>query len=355
MRIIERYLAGAVIGGTLLTLAVLLPLLGVILLADDLDAIGTAHYGLTEALLVMTLRLPRYAYQLFPIVTLIGALIGLGTLASRSELVALRAAGMSIWQIVRAGLLGGAVLALVAVLLGEVIAPLTEQYATTLRRTALAETPTPTSDGLWAVADGAYVNIRELRSGTEARDILIYQVDTATGTLITTHAAAAQYHAGGWQLTDIARSRVSAAGVTVERLAQMRWESLLNPELLKIVIADPQLLPVWALYRYIRFMMLNQQDTSRYAVVFWGKVVHPLLTLSMILLATPLLLGSSRSTGMGRRLFIGILIGIFYYVISRTLAYLALLFGMNPFLAAMIPPLLFISSALLLLKRISER
>jgi lipopolysaccharide export system permease protein len=354
VRIIERYLAGAVIGGTAVTLAVLVPLLGVILLADDLESIGTADYGLTEAVLVMALRLPRYAYQLFPIATLIGALIGLGTLASRSELVALRAAGVSVWQIVRAGLLGGAVLALVAVLLGEVIAPLTEQHGAALRREALSTAATPLpSDGFWAVAAGAYVNIRAIRAGTELSDISIYQVDTTAGTVLVTHAAAAQYQDGRWQLTDVARSRVSAAGVTVERSARAEWTSELEPALLKIVSADPQLLPVWALYRYIQFMTLNQQDASRYAVVFWGKVVHPLLTLSMILLATPLLLGSSRSTGMGRRLFIGILVGILYYLMSRTLAYLALLFGMNPFLAAIVPPLLFIAGAVVLLKRIN--
>lgn len=49
MIILERYLARAVIGGTLLTLAVLLPLLGFFILAEEMDAIGVAGYGLTHA------------------------------------------------------------------------------------------------------------------------------------------------------------------------------------------------------------------------------------------------------------------------------------------------------------------
>ena len=353
MKILDRYLAWAVIGGTLLTLGVLLPLLGVVILADELDAIGVERYGLAEALLFMLLSLPRYAYQIFPIATLIGALIGLGSLASRSELVAMRAAGISVWRIVRAGLLGGLLLAMIAVLLGEVLAPLAEQRGVELRRQALSgDVAQRTPDGFWAIDDGSYVNIREIRSGTSLRDIFIYRVDPAQGTLIATHAVGANYRDGQWVLEEIARSHVSAAGVEVERIAHAGWDSMLDPGLLKVVVADPHALPVWGLYKYIRFMSINKQDSGIYEVAFWGKVVHPVLTLSMILIATPLLLGSSRSTGMGRRILAGVLVGILYYLVSRTFAYLALLFGMNPFLAAIAPPLLFISGALLLLRRV---
>jgi hypothetical protein len=106
---------------------VLLPLLGFFILADEIDAVGVDGYGLADALVFMALSLPRYAYQVFPIATLIGALIGLGALASRSELVAMRAAGFSVARIIRAGLLGGVLLAALAVVVGEVIAPVAEQ------------------------------------------------------------------------------------------------------------------------------------------------------------------------------------------------------------------------------------
>ncbi len=353
MRILDRYLAWAVIGGTLLTLAGLLPLIGVFILADQIDSIGVEQYGLGDAFLFMLLSLPRYAYQIFPIATLIGALLGLGALASRSELVAMRAAGLSVAQIVRAALLGGLVLAVAAVLLGEVLAPLTEQRGIELRRQALSgEVAQRTPDGFWAIDDGSYVNIREIRSGTNLSDIYIYQVDATQGTLVATHAEGANYRDGRWVLEGIARSRVSSAGVTVERIDRAGWDSMLDPSLLKVVVANPHALPIWGLYKYIRFMWINKQDAGTYEVAFWGKVLHPVLTLSMILVAIPLLLGSSRSAGMGRRMFAGVLVGILYYLLSRTFSYLALLFGMNPFLAAIAPPALFIGAALILLRRV---
>jgi lipopolysaccharide export system permease protein len=353
MRILDRYLAWAVMSGTLLTLAGLLPLMGVFILSDELDAIGTERYGLIEAMLFTLLSLPRYLYQLFPIATLIGALIGLGALASHSELVAMRAAGISVGRLVRSAMLGGLVLAIIAVVLGELVAPVAEQRGVELRRQALSgDVAQLTPYGFWAIDDGAYVNIREVRSGTSLRDIRIYRVDAAEGTLEESHAEGARYENGRWLLEGIALSRVDGEGVRVERVEQAEWDSMLDPGLLKVVVADPRALPVWGLYKYIRFMSVNKQDASAYEIAFWGKVLHPVLTLSMILIAIPMLLGSSRSTGMGRRMLAGILVGLVYYLVSRTFAYLALLFGMNAFLAAIAPPVLFIGAAMLLLRRV---
>ncbi len=353
MRILDRYLAGAVISGTLLTLAVLLPLLGFFLLADEMEQVGVASYRFLDALVVMGLSLPRYAYQIFPIATLIGALVGLGALASRSELVAMRAAGVSVGRIVGSGLLGGLLLAALAVVIGEVVAPVTEQRGMELRRTALSgDVAQQTPYGFWAVDEGAYVNIREIQSGTSLKDIFIYRADSAAGTLVATHAERARYVDGQWVLEGIARSRAGPDGVEVERIPSSGWSSMIDPGLLKLVVVDPKMLPAWGLWRYIRFMTINEQDATAYEVVFWGKVVHPLLTLSMILVSVPILLASARSRGIGSRIFAGVLVGILYYLVSRTFTYMALLFELSPLAAALAPPLLFIAAASLLLRRV---
>lgn len=352
-RILDRYLAGAVILGTLLTLGVLLPLLGLFILASELEQVGEAGYRFQEALLFMLLSLPSLAYQVFPIATLIGALLGLGALANRSELVAMRAAGVSVGRIAGAGLMGGAILAAGAVLVGEVVAPVAQQRGIELKRASLSgEVTQRTGFGFWALDQGTYVNIREILSGTSLRDIFIYQPDNAAGTLIATHADGARYRDGQWVLEGISRSRVSQTGVQVERLPNAGWSSLLNPGILEVVVVDPRILPVWGLWKYIRFMDVNKQDASNYEVIFWGRVVYPLLTLSMVLVAIPILLGSARSSGAGVRAFFAVLVGILYYLTSRTFSYLALLYGLSPLAAALAPPLLFIGAAMLLLRRV---
>jgi lipopolysaccharide export system permease protein len=229
LRILDRYLAGAVIGGTLLTLAVLLPLLAFFILADEMDAVGTNDYSLARAMLFVAMTLPRYTYQLFPIATLIGALVGLGTLAGRSELVAMRAAGFAISRIVLGAMIGGLALAVVAVALGEGLAPAAEQRALALRELAQTGDVMQVTDyGLWARDGDTFVNIRHVEPGALLRDIYIYRVD-GTELRSATHARAATYRDGGWVLQDIQRSLITRDGVQVEHIDETGWNSLLNP------------------------------------------------------------------------------------------------------------------------------
>lgn len=353
MKILDRYLAGAVITGTGVTLAVLLPLLGFFLLADEMDEVGEANYTFGAAVLFVTLSLPRYAYQVFPIATLIGALVGLGTLASRSELVAMRAAGVSISRIVAAALKAGLLLALIAFALGEGLAPIAEQRALEGRAAAKADQVTlKTPYGFWARDGSSYVNIREIQPGGTLRGIEIYEVSEDQRLALAIRAGEARYVGGRWVLRDIARSQVSPDGVEVTRVALAGWDSVLDPGLLDVVVVEPHVLPVWTLMRYVRFMTESAQDAGRYEVVLWGKVVHPFLIVAMIFLAIPILFGSARSSGTGLRILAGVMVGIGFYLVSRTFTYLSLLYDLSPMLAAMTPPLLFMLGAAWVLRRV---
>lgn len=352
MRILDRYLAGAVLGGTALTFAVLVPLLALFVLADEIDRVGSNGYGLRDAFLFVTFSLPRYVYQVFPIATLIGALAGLGQLASRSELVAMRAAGLSIGRIVRGAMVGGLILAGLAVVTGELIAPYAEQRALAVRATAQAGDAMQISPrGLWARDGDAFINVRDLERGAVLADISIFEIDN--GRLqFATHADEAQYRDGHWVLTGIRRSRISPDGVTVEHLERARWDSLLNPRLLEVIVVEPHALSLWGLYRYLRYIEQTEQDAGAHEVAFWGKLAQPLLILAMIFVAIPILLGSARTTGTGIKLFIGIVIGILFYLVSRTFTYLALLYGLSPAVAAFAPLALFAMGAWALLRRV---
>jgi lipopolysaccharide export system permease protein len=353
VKILDRYLAGAVVTGTLVTLAVVLPLLGFFLLADEMDEVGENGYLFADAALFVTLVLPRYAYQAFPIATLIGALVGLGSLASRSELVAMRAAGISIGRIVYGAMKGGALLALVAVAVGEGVAPIAEQKALQWRSQAQSGQVTlKTEYGFWARDGSAYINILEILSGAHLRGIYIYELDEQQRLLRATRADNARYVKGSWVLEGISRSLIGDGQIEISHLDRAGWSSLLDPALLKIVVVEPQMLSVWDLMRYLRYMRANGQDARPYEVAFWGKVIHPFLILAMIFVSIPILLGSARTRGLGPRILLGVLVGITFYLISRAFSYFALLYDMSPLAATLIPPLLFLSVAFWLLRRV---
>ena len=353
MRILDRYIASSVISGTLIALAVLLPLLGFFLMADEVDQIGEHDYQFVDALIYVTLSMPRYAYEIFPIATLIGAVAGLGALASGSELVAMRAAGISIGRLVLAALKGGMPLVLAAILIGEGLAPYAQQQAQQGRSEALTgQVMQHTDSGFWARDGDTFVNIREILSGSNLRDISIYEIGPRQRLTLASHAEEARYADGQWTLESIVRSHISLSGVQVERIGHARWDSLLNPRLLEVIVIEPEALPVWDLYHYVRFMANTDQDGRRYEVVLWSKLVHPALILTMIFVAIPILLGSTRTKSMGTQIVLAILVGIVLYLLSRTLVYLSLLFDLSPMIAATLPPLFFLAAALWLLRRV---
>jgi lipopolysaccharide export system permease protein len=260
---------------------------------------------------------------------------------------------VSISRIVLAAFKGGAVLALVAVAIGEGIVPSAEEKALQLRSEAQSGRVTlKTQHGFWARDASAYINIREILPGAGLRDISIYELGDEQRLVLATHAREARYEDGSWILRGISRSRISDERVDVLPLEQTSWDSLLDPALLRVVVVEPHALPIWALLRYVRFMAESGQDPGDYEMTMWSKIVHPLLILTMIFMSIPILFGSARSTGTGIRVFIGVMVGIGFYLVSRSFTYLALLYGLSAWLAAAAPPLLFAVGGLLVLRRV---
>jgi len=104
MRVLDRYVMRTILGYTVPVMGVLLSLGTVFLFVEEQDDIGVGTYGISHAFLFVLLNLPQQAFQFLPIGALIGALVGLGNLARGSELIAIRAAGVSV---MRVGMMAG--------------------------------------------------------------------------------------------------------------------------------------------------------------------------------------------------------------------------------------------------------
>jgi len=99
MKIIDRYVARVIIAGTLTALLLVVGLDAFFSLISQIDNVGEGDYTLLKMLATIALTIPNSMYELFPVATLLGSLMGMGMLASNSELIAMRASGLSIWRI----------------------------------------------------------------------------------------------------------------------------------------------------------------------------------------------------------------------------------------------------------------
>ncbi|PKM06199.1 MAG: LPS export ABC transporter permease LptG, partial [Gammaproteobacteria bacterium HGW-Gammaproteobacteria-7] len=119
----DRYLARTALIAVGMAWMVLLGFDLIVALVGELDDIGKGQFGFFDAVINTLLSAPRRAYELYPTAAVIGCLLGLGGLAAGSELVALRAAGLSKMRIATSVLVLVALLTGVMVVVGETIGP----------------------------------------------------------------------------------------------------------------------------------------------------------------------------------------------------------------------------------------
>ena len=342
----DRYIGRAVLFGILAVILLLLVLLGFFEVISELDEVERG-YTTGMAYLYVLMTLPRYTYEIFPVATLLGSLIGLGALAGNSELMAMRAAGVSIGRIVLSALKTGFVLLVLVVVVGEYLAPRAEQSAQRMKTEALSEQiALKTRYGFWSREGNTFINIRQILPNRMMADVYIYEYDDAQHLLRSAHANRAYYREGSWWLETVRRSEFTPERVTVSREGRIPWQTHLEPAVLDVMSVKPQMLAAWDLWRYIGFLKQNGQSATSFEIAFWGKLAAPLVTLVMVFLSVPFVFGSLRTVGIGQRIFVGAMMGIVFYLLNRAFSYLAVVYSFNALFASFFPVLLFFSYAL---------
>ncbi len=353
MTILDRHIARSILTSTSLVFLVLTALFMFFKFTDALGDYGRGNFGLSEVVTYVLLRMPWEMYRLFPMTALLGTTLGLSSLAVDSELIAMRAAGVSILQIVGAALKIGLVFAVVALILGEVIAPVTENMAERGRSQALHKGVEQENDyGLWMRDGPSFVHIGEVLPDLSLLKVNIYQFGAGDHLRLQTYAASGRYVQHSWQLADVQQSWISHDRVQTRYLSSEVWSAAPKPSTLAVFAVKPEGLSIWALYLYIRHLKENKQDTGRYELAFWNKIVSPFATAVMVILAIPFVFTHLRSSGVGARLMIGFGLGATYYILSRGFGYFGLLYGLPPVVGTVLPTVLFLVIALVMLRRI---
>jgi len=353
MNILDRYIGRTVLGGTLLALFVLLSLVTFIAFIDELGDLGEGVYGLWEITQFILMTLPRRAYELIPTATLLGALLGLGTLANNHELIAMRAAGISKARIVGSVLKAGFVVIILTFLLGEFAVPKMETKAQALRAKATADKLKGTEYGFFARDGLTFINIRNVLSGGKLHDVYIYEVDEHHRMRVSTHAKSAYFDQNQetWVLENIEQSYLTEDRVKTKHLDNAQWGSLLDPNLIRFVVVEPESLSVHGLWSYSHYLENNGQDALRYRLAMWSKLTVPLDILLLLILSIPFVLGSMRSVSIGQRILIGTLLGICFFLVDKALNHIGLVYNLSPIVAVLSPIAMFSGLAVWLMRR----
>lgn len=349
--IIDMYLARTLLGTTFISLSVLVGLSGLIKFIEQLRYVGRGSYEMTTAAVYVLLSLPREIEQFFPMATLLGGLIGMGLLASNSELTVMLSAGMSRWCIIRSAMKSALLMVVFVMALGEWVAPISETKAKEIRSQAISGGNLFASDRLtWAKDGDKFVSIGEVVNKDELRDITVYQFDAELNLEQITSAQAAKFEAEQWNLSNVDYTFIGEQVLT-DKISKTDWLSSLTPDKLGVVTVKPEALSIQGLYEYIQYLDNNSQDSTRYWLAFWRKVLQPVSVGVMLLMALSFVFGPLRSVTMGARIIFGVLTGFGFFVANEVFGPLSMVYQFPPLIGAILPSLVFAGAATQLLKR----
>jgi lipopolysaccharide export system permease protein len=349
MKLLTRYLSREIYGSLMLVFSALLMLFAFFDLLGELNDMGRGQYTLGYVLLYVLLTVPTRIYELFPVAVLIGTIFALVQMASNSELTIYRSSGASIKQMVRALLKIGFPLMLLSVICGEFIAPPSMKLAQELRLKALNAQVSfrEFRSGVWVKDERNFVNVKTVLPDSTLQNISIYEFDDNFSLSGITAAQRAVYlREGSWQLEGVMQTRFRNNEAQVHHQPQKEWHSAITPDILRVLMVVPEQMSAWNLYQFTQHLKENKQESLRYEIEMWNKLVYPFAVMVMMLLALPFATHQRRQGGISGKIFSGIVLGLSFYFIGRLFAHLGTLNYWQPLLSASAMTVIFLFLAL---------
>jgi len=354
MKILDLYIGKIVVRHIVVTILVLLGLFTFVTFIDELGELKEGRYGILNVLQYVLLKIPKNLYEIFPIATLIGAILGLSVLARDSELTAMRASGVSIKRIAGSVLKVGLLLGIVVFLLGEVVSPYTETRSQQVQNES-SNIGQKDDFGVWLRDNNTYVNIGEVLPDLTLLDVKIFEFDSQNHLRFLSIAQQGQFDGGErrWLLNGLKRTMINDASSQADEVTAAYWSTDVSPQILAVFKIQPDQLPVWQLSRYINHLKSNKQETEDFELVYWSKLVKPFATAIMLILAIPFVFKSSRGGGLGRSLFLGVMVGLSFFILDRAFSFFVPLFNLYPLFGAMFPTLAVCMLSYFMMRRIN--
>lgn len=357
-KVLTRYLAKEIVLATAMVTLAFMGLFAFFDFINELDSIGRAGYELHHALVYVLLLLPGRVYELIPITVLIGTLYALTTLARHSEITVMRAAGMLTFQMLRALTAIGLIFVVATFVVGEYVAPPAERVAQQWRLTATGSSVSQQlSSGLWVRDGDRFINVRTVLPDRSMEGVRIFTFDNERMLLTLSEAAQGLYdnENGVWRLLDVVTTRFHGTHTELVKEPEMRWVSDLTPEVLSVLMVAPERMSVATLYAYIRHLVDNRQNADRYEIALWKKIVYPFASLVMVALALPFAFTHDRMGGVSVKVFLGVMLGVGFYLLNGLASNLGAIRAWPPAMAATMPSLVFLAAAAGLLAWIERR
>ena len=311
------------------------------------------HYGAGDALRHVLWDAPAQLLKLLPIGALIGAVVGLGSLASNSELVVMRSVGVSIWRIVGWVLRPALLLIVLSFSLSEWVIPHSSEKAKAAKRqnyvAELGEVR-----GYWTREGQRFIYVDYANADGKLDDLQVLDFDQDYRLVSTLKAAEGQFKdEKNWQLNAVEQIDIFKDG-RAQRTVQQHAELplALQPKYVHIITVDPEDLAFSQLLSYMGYMHEYSQIPKKYELAFWKKVASPLGLIALVVVACSFVFGPLRQQSMGLRVVIALFVGLGFYYFQDFFGYASLIYSPSSAWFVLMPIFLLLGAGAYLLHRV---
>lgn len=358
MNLLDRHVRNAVLLSIAIVLGVIVSLDLIFSLIDELGESGV-DYSMANAFAFVALTTPTSIYELFPFAALGGTIFGLGVLASHNELVVMQSSGVHKWRVVVAVLKPALGVMVLSLILGEYVAPPLEQIANSNKAIQISGSSTINSEsGTWRKIGNDFIHINAIAPGGELLyGVSRYTIDEDRQLISASFAESAEYIEGDgpafWRMHNVQQSLFADNQISTGSYLEEEWQADLSPELLSVLLVEPDRQSISGLFRFARFFQAEGLDSAVYFLAFWKKLLQPLSTLVLVVLAISFVFGPLREATMGYRIFIALSIGLAFTTVQRMMEPVSLIYGFSPLMAVLTPILLCALAGYYLMRRVA--
>lgn len=383
MKILQRYFAVSIFQAVAFVLVAFLALQAFMDLTGELPAVGKNGYAIQYAFLYVLVSLPGHVYEVMPLAALIGTIYTMSQFAATSEFTIMRASsmttGMVAWMLAKIGV----VLVIITFIFGELVTPRTTPIAEKIKLSSRgAAISAEFRSGLWTkdivksegmggeVTGSRFFNVHEVRPDGQLMGVKLYEFDSNFRLRSLTLAKSASFQGNNtWRLFDVTENLFTntelskpgseanvennfaqeASGVTTRHSETRDLVSEITPKILSVSRSDPERMSANELAVYTRHLQENKQETERFKIAFWKKLIDPFAVFVLMAMALPFGYLHTRSGGVSLKIFVGIMIGVSFLLVNTLFSHLGLLSTWPAFLTALAPSLIYLLLALVAL------
>ena len=354
MKILRRYITKELLIYTLAVMFVWLSVYALFNYINEAERIGQENYTPLAAMIYVALDLPSIAYGHSPVIILLGSILALGNLASSSQLIVMQGSGISIMKIAKVVIGAAITFIIVIIAFGELLAPIATQRAEIYRAKALGEnTYSYNQQGFWLKDGNNIINVEKNYDGKMFGEVSLFKLNSSNEMDSAIFSSKVIFDGENLNLDETIRNQLnnkeSFTDIKVEHYDKYKAKVNFDSQFIERLKRDPKDLSTLSLYRQINFLSKNKLSTGDYEVELYKRLIKPATLIAMILLSMLFIFGSLRNATLGKKIFLGIMLSLFFELSSRIGGVMSLSFELNHLLVTSLPTIIVLVFSLLML------